>query len=89
MRVSYKKRFLKQLAKLPTRERQSIESFVFEALPQSPSIESVGKFEKMQGYEGYYKARFGSYRVGVKSLSSGEIEVLVVLHRRDVYRQFP
>lgn len=50
MRVSFKKRFLKQLAKLPAIYRSEIEQFAFETLPQARSIGDSGRFEKMQGY---------------------------------------
>ncbi|WP_353570954.1 type II toxin-antitoxin system RelE/ParE family toxin [Candidatus Albibeggiatoa sp. nov. BB20] len=89
MQVSYRKKFLKQLAKLPAEIRPTIEQFVFETLPTHTSLAEIGKIEKMQGYDGYYKIRFGSYRVGIKQESDESITVQIVMHRRDIYRYFP
>ena len=47
MQVLYKKRFLKQLAKLPARTRDELEQFVFETLPAVKSLESTGVVERM------------------------------------------
>lgn len=89
MQVSFKKRFLKQLAKLPANYRSDIEQFAFSALPDAASLGETGKFEKMQGFECLYKARFGPYRVGAKLVSANHVELMVVLHRREVYRHSP
>jgi len=64
--VRYSKRFLKQLAQAPIDLRKGIEVFAFEALPKASTLGELGSIEKMQGYKTYYKARFGSYRVGMK-----------------------
>ena len=54
-------------AAIPSKTRTQVQRFVFEDVPQAESIQAVGKIEKMQGYKGYYKARFGDYRVGMRS----------------------
>jgi len=35
-------------------------------LPGVTSIYVFGKAEKMKGYKGFYKIRFGDYRVGLE-----------------------
>ncbi len=88
MTIQVNRKFLKDLAKLPASDRQKIETFVFEESEKIDSIEMAGIFEKLKGYQIYYRIRFGNYRVGV----SYEDEVLIfqrVLHRKDIYRYFP
>lgn len=88
MKTLYSKKFLKDLAIIPKNERTSIEVFAFETLIKSNSMPEVGKCEKLRGYQNYYKARFGDYRVGLKL--EGETLILErVLHRKDIYRYFP
>lgn len=88
MQVEYKKRFLKELSKLPKQYREIIEKFVFEELPNLEALEHSGKIEKMRGYKEYYKIRFGDYRVGLKN-SGDTVTVEIVLHRREIYSFFP
>lgn len=88
MKSEYRKRFLKELAKIPTPTRSKIENFVFEKVPKLNSIHESGKIEKMRGYTDFYKIRFGVYRVGVK-LDNDTIIFERVLHRKEIYRQFP
>lgn len=88
MIVKYRKRFLKELSKLPSKIRTQIEQFVFEDLPKLCRISELGSIEKMQGYDGFYKARFGQYRVGMY-LKDNILILERVLHRKDIYRYFP
>lgn len=88
MRVEYRKRFLKELAKIPLTTRERIDQFVFEDFPNLESIFESGKIEQMKGYPSYYKIRFGDYRVGLKI----ENDVVIferALHRKEIYRFFP
>ena len=89
MRVRYKKRFLKELAKLPGRTREEVERFVFDTLPAAESLERIGTVERMQGHRGFYKVRFGAYRLGLRAAGADSLEVMVIAHRREIYRLFP
>ena len=88
MNVGYSKKFLKQLAVMPSGVRAKIESFVFDELPRLDSFAESGKVEKMSGYRGCYKVRFGSYRVGLQK-EQEKVVVKLVMHRREIYRYFP
>lgn len=88
MRFLYRKRFLKDLARVPSKIRLQIESFVFDDLPVLESITKNSKIEKMRGYQSCYKIRFGAYRVGLR-VEDDKVILERVLHRRDIYRYFP
>jgi len=88
MKINYRKRFLKELSKIPTEIRSSIESFVFKELPKANSIFELGSVEKMKGYPSYYKIRFGSYRIGLR-IKNDKVILERALHRKDIYRYFP
>lgn len=89
MQLRFKKPFLKQLAELPADIRTKVEEFVFVQLPQCHCLAEIGVIEKMQGYRGYYKARFGAYRVGMKLGEDRALTLMVVMHRKEIYRFFP
>ena len=88
MKVQYKKKFLKQLSIIPVSTRIRIEQFVFEELPSITQIETTGKIEKMKGYDGYYKVRFGDYRVGMRK-EDDSLTLKIAMHRKDIYKYFP
>ena len=88
MTALYQKKFLKDLAVIPSERRTQIEQFVFEDVPKYVSIFDCGKVEQMTGYPGYYKIRFGNYRIGVK-IADNTVSFERVLHRKEIYRYFP
>ncbi len=88
MKIEYKKKFLKELSKIPLPHRTSIENFIFEYLPNLKSITETNRIEKMKGYHEYYKVRFGSYRVGLKYMDH-LLTIERVLHRKEIYKYFP
>jgi mRNA-degrading endonuclease RelE of RelBE toxin-antitoxin system len=51
MEIEYRKKFLKELSKLPNDYAKTIEDFVFDELPTCKNFEEVGKIEKMKGYK--------------------------------------
>jgi mRNA interferase RelE/StbE len=88
VRTAYRKRFLKDLAAIPSQTRKRIEVFAFEEALQLASLAESGKIEKLKGFEAYYRIRFGDYRVGLK-LEGDTLVFERALHRRDIYRVFP
>jgi len=86
--VHFQKKFLQDLANIPTQYRGEIENFVFDILPSCQTLAEAKKFEKMTGYECYMKARIGNYRIGAYYYRN-TLELRRVLHRKEIYRYFP
>jgi len=88
MKTYYRKRFLKDLSKIPSKTRLRMEKFVFEEIPEADTIVELRKIEQLKGYASYHKVRFGSYRIGLK-LENETVILERALHRKDIYRFFP
>ena len=86
--MKYRKKFLTDLARIPSTDRKAIEKFAFEEVPGLNSVGESGRIERLKGYKSFYKVRFGSYRVGLK-LEDDTLSFERVLHRREIYRFFP
>ena len=88
-KVEYKKRFLKELSKLPEQIQSQTEKIVFEELICENPFD-LGYLEQMRGYSGKYKIRIGHYRIGITVDKQKEVLVCNrIAHRRDIYRVFP
>ncbi len=88
-KVEYKKRFLKELSKLPGEVQAQAEKVVFEDfICENPF--DLGRLERMKGYPGRYKIRIGEYRIGVTVDNQKRLIVCSrIAHRKDIYRIFP
>jgi mRNA interferase RelE/StbE len=57
VKAKYRKKFLRDLAKIPSIDRKQIEKFAFEEVPALDSIADSGKIERLKGYK--FITRFG------------------------------
>lgn len=87
--VEYKRRFLKELSKLPEGVQAQAEQVVFEDLICENPFD-LGYLEQMRGYPGKYKIRIGQYRIGITLDKEKKVVVCNrIAHRKEIYRVFP
>ncbi len=99
MKIDYSKKFLKDLKKLKKADRliyKNILEFCFNELPDYKLISDIPNSKKLRNYNDYYRIKIGDYRIGFKRLSKvketkkhAKIQLLRVLHRKDIYKYFP
>ena len=88
-KVEYKKRFLKELSKLPKDVQTQAEKVVFDDLICENPFD-LGYLEQMRGFPGKYMVRIGQYRIGVTiDKQKKEIVCSRIAHRKDIYSLFP
>lgn len=88
-KIEYKKRFLKELSKLPENIQAQIEKKVFKELICDNPFD-LGYLEQMKGYPEKYKIRIGQYRIGVTIDKQNKIIICNrIAHRKDIYKFFP
>ena len=88
MDIRVNRKFLRELALLPARERARIEKFLFEEVATYANLQQIPNIGKLQGYNNYFKIRFGNYRAGVK-FENNTLFFERLLHRKDIYKFFP
>jgi mRNA interferase RelE/StbE len=55
MNIQVNRVFLKELAKLPVKERLKVEKLLFEEVENYKSIAQIPNFKKLKGYRNFYK----------------------------------
>jgi len=88
METSFKRAFAKDLRKIPLQKREKIEEFIFKVAPQAKSIGDLAPIVALSGHTGFYRKRFGDYRVGFE-VSEGKLIFYRALHRKEIYKRFP
>ena len=87
--VTYTRRFLKEMVKLPKEIQTRAEKIVFEEL-FSANPSGLGYLEHMTGYSDKYKIRIGRYRIGITLDKAKKLIICQrIAHRRDIYKIFP
>lgn len=88
MNILVNRVFLKELSKLPSKERNRVEIFLFKEVENFTSPVQIPNFQKLKGYKNYYKIRFGDYRIGLK-MENDTLYFERILHRKDIYKFYP
>ena len=88
LQIRINKTFLKELAVLPTKQRKTIEQFVFREIIQYKHYTDIPNLKKLKGYKQFYRIRFGNYRAGIK-IENGVFTFERLLHRKDIYKYYP
>jgi mRNA-degrading endonuclease RelE of RelBE toxin-antitoxin system len=58
-------------------------------LESANSLRDVTNIKTMKGYSGFYRLRFGDYRIGFSLEDVNTVMLLSVDHRNEFYRFFP
>ncbi len=88
MQVSYNKKFLKDLASLPSKQRIKVEQLVFKEIYAFKFLSEIHNLKKLTGYKLYYRIKVGDYRIGLK-FDNQLLTFERALHRKDIYNLFP
>lgn len=89
MIVSFKKAFLKDLEKLNEEDVRKIKRIVFDSFPKATNLSELPNVKKLKGNSTFYRMRVGDYRIGLEVRSPDQIVFYSVLHRKDIYKNFP
>ena len=89
MIVNFDKSFSKSLDKLKDRQvSERLESLII-SLENANHIGDIHAVKPMKGHAGFYRIRIGDYRVGFELKTDDEILLILVAHRKDIYKRFP
>jgi mRNA interferase RelE/StbE len=88
MEIRLLRKFVKELAKIPSPRRLQIEAVTKDCFSNPDLIFQAEKLEKLKGFQNYYKIRFGDYRIGIR-LENEICYFERVIHRKDIYNVYP
>ncbi len=88
MKIQVNKAFLRELTKIPPKERKRVEKLLFTDVGNYSNFYHIPNIGKLKGYSNYFKIRIGDYRIGLK-YENDTLTFERVLHRKDIYKFFP
>ena len=89
MIVNFDRSFSKSLDKLTNKLiREKIQNTIIK-LEQAKNLDDLTGVKAMKGHQGFYRLRIGDYRLGFELTAPGELLLILVAHRKDIYKRFP
>ncbi len=89
MIVEFDKSFEKSLDKLKDKSLfPKIEKAILK-LENSTALTQTAQIRKLEGYKNYYRYRIGDYRIGFEKINQTTIRLIIIAHRKEIYKFFP
>ena len=89
MKIIYRESFIRDLKNLKETEvYNSVSRLVFETMPSLNGLHEVKNLKRLRGHHDKARIRIGSYRIGIH-IGKDVIEIVRILHRKEIYRAFP
>lgn len=88
MNIIFEQCFAKELRKLRDEKLLAkIKAIIIEC-KDAESLTEIRHLKKLQGYDTFYRIRVGDYRIGIE-YTAGKLVFTRILHRKDIYKNFP
>ena len=89
MNVEFDSSFQKSLSKIKDQTNLiRIKKAIIE-LKESTDLKKVKNLRKLTGYINYFRIRIGDFRLGFEAINDDTIRLIIISHRKDIYRNFP
>jgi len=88
VKIQFRNSFEKDLRKLRNAELLTKITAVIREVENAETLEDVTNIKKLTAKGAYYRIRVGDYRLGI--VTDGTVITFTrVLHRKEIYRNFP
>ncbi len=89
MIVEFDKSFEKSLDKLQDKSIYPKIEVVISKLESLQLLIGIPNLTKLSGFNDFYRYRVGDYRIGIERIDDERIRLIVIAHRKDIYKIFP
>jgi mRNA interferase RelE/StbE len=88
VKIEFRKSFEKDLRKLRDPQVLARVKAVILDIESAVSLDEISNIKKLTAKGSFYRIRVGDYRIGI--IAEGELVTFIrVLHRKEMYRNFP
>lgn len=89
MKVEFDESFEKSIKKLKDAKIKAKLIDLIEVLEEVDTVQALPNIKKMQGFQSFYRIRIGDYRLGFELIDASTILLIMIAHRKEIYRYFP
>ena len=89
MIVEFDRSFENSIAKLRDRLVARKVLKLIGEIENARGIREIPNIKKLQGFVDYYRVKMGDYRIGLKKIDENTLRLIIICHRKEIYRVFP
>ena len=87
MNIEIRKSFIKDADKLPAPFQRQL-TIIIGSIEKATQPSQLENCKKLTGFKTAYRIRMGNYRIGFY-YENKTVELVRILHRKEIYRYFP
>ncbi len=89
MIVHFDRSFSKSLDKLKNKQvKEKLRDLIIQ-MEKASDITDLSALKRLKGHSGLYRIRIDDYRIGFELINPNEIRLILIAHRKDIYKRFP
>ena len=88
MIVKIDKSFAKDVEKINSSSINKKISRIILGIQKASKVSEISNLKKLHGTKNYYRIRMSDYRIGI-IIFKEDVQLVRLLHRKDVYKYFP
>ena len=89
MIVQFDRSFVRSLSKISDQSTLHKTEKIILLLEGAQSPLEVPHTKKLSGFKNYYRVRIGEFRLGFEKVSDHTIRLIILAHRKEIYKYFP
>jgi len=88
VKLRYDKSFLKDLDNITDRSVKKRTLSFIEKIKQADTLSDIPNVKKLSGYKNFFRYKISQYRIGFR-YTENTVILIVIKHRKDIYKHFP
>lgn len=90
MIVEFDSKFYKSLKKsnLTNELKAKVNNIILD-FEQAKNISEINQIVKIKGFKDFYRIRINDYRIGFKLIEDKRVKIILIAHRKEIYKIFP
>jgi len=89
MIVEFDKSFEKYLDKIRDSTLLTRIEKIILKIEEADSLVDLPNVKKLSGFQNYYRIRISDYRIGFEKIDETTLRLIIIAHRKDIYKLFP
>jgi len=88
MEIIFRKSFWKDIKNCDNKRIKESVSDIITEIESANNLSQISNLKKLKGYKNAYRIKLKDYRIGV-DFENNKLEMVSLLHRKEIYRFFP
>lgn len=89
MKIEFDRSFSKCLDKIINKNIKVKTIKLIEEIENAVTLSEIKNLKKIKGFNRYYRIKLNEFRVGFELKNDSVIRLIIISHRKDIYKSFP